>query len=275
MICPKSASESTSTGGIYTLTDLMLVCMFSYMSEHTILQERSQQEKEALFAALDAFVNCGIPAAQRADEHRPDNLRDLQLFRLQNPQFFPQDFYDQSEMLARAGKDNYFDWYKRLLRAVWEGRDAENKRLAVLLGLENAGYYGPLGGDFQREAGENMAIFSSLASLWSNTEAGVDLAAHQLFSAHIAPDWQGEELRYRPAIEFQEAVYALMRESWRARLCNCGRYIIAAKPKTTYCSTGCNGKARAKQERDRVRWHSDGKAQRAERKRKKKEAGQK
>ena len=52
-----------------------------------------------------------------------------------------------------------------------------------------------------------------------------------------------------------------MRESWRARMCTiCGKYMIAAKPATLYCSTDCAGAAKRK--RDLEYWRVEGKARR-------------
>ncbi|MGA2980146.1 MAG: hypothetical protein ABSD76_11200 [Terriglobales bacterium] len=217
------------------------------------MNQRARPDREALFAALDLFVNCG------------DEMTDLQRFRLQHPQFFPVEFYDQSEQLAKAGKNNFFNWLKRQLRTVWEGKDSAGTRLAVLLGIRDVNYYGMPGGDFAAEVIEHATIFSDLADL---TDApGQDyttLGAHMLFAAAITPDWQGSRLQYEPKIDFQEAVYALMNESWRARVClTCRRYIIAAKPANIYCSTNCSGAAR--QKRDLKYWRSEGKALRTKR----------
>lgn len=217
------------------------------------MNERAKQDRESLFAALELFANCG------------DTVSDLRSFRLQHPQFFPQEFYEQSEQLARAGKhDNYFNWLKRLLRSVWEGRDPKGRRLAVLLGIKDVSYAGFPGGDFQAEVTEHLAIFSELARLWEKQPSEYDLAANLLFPAHVIPDWRWSEFRYEPTVDFQDAVYALMKESWRARVCRIDqRYMIAAKAANIYCSTKCTGMARRK--RDLGHWRSKGKARRLER----------
>jgi hypothetical protein len=218
------------------------------------MNERARPDPEALFAALELFVNCG------------DTASNLHRFRLQHPQLFPQEFYDQSEQLANAGKkDNFFNWLKRLLRAVWEGRDPAGTRLAVLLGIKDVSYVGPPGGDFQAEVTEHMAIFADLISLWEMpTAKDISLAANRLFAARITPDWHGSKLQYEPTIDFQDAVFTLMGESWRARRCRiCRCYMIAAKPANTYCSTKCTGDAKRK--RDRENWRTKGKARRLKR----------
>jgi len=213
--------------------------------------QRATPDRGAIFAALELFVNCG------------DKLSDLRRFRQQHPQFFPQEFYKQSEQLGSAGKnDNFFNWLKRQLRSVWRGWDSEGTRLAVLLGIKAVSYAGPPGGDFAAEVTEHMAIFSDLVRLWETpTEKDISLGANTLFPARITPDWQEGKFRYEPTIDFQNAVYALMNESWRARLCaNCPKYMIAAKPGNIYCSTKCTGDARRK--RDLDYWRSAGNARR-------------
>jgi hypothetical protein len=217
------------------------------------MNQRAQPDRESLFAGVESFANCG------------DGASDLHRFRLQQPQFFPVEFYDQSEHLAKAGKDNFFNWLKRQLRSVWEGRDPAGTRLAVLLGIKDVSYAGPPGGDFQTETTEHMAILADLVRLWeAPTAEDIDLAANRLFPARITPDWHGSKLQYEPTIDFQHAVYALMNESWRARRCLvCPRYLIAAKPASTYCSPKCTGAAKNK--RDLEYWRSEGKARRLKR----------
>lgn len=217
------------------------------------MNQRAQPDREALFAALELFVNCGDKAA------------DLHRFRLQQPQFFPVEFYEQSEQLAKAKKDTFFSWLKRQLRTVWEGRDPAGIRLAVLLGIRDVNYAGIPEGDFAAEATEHAVIFSDLIDLRDAPgEDSTTLGAHMLFASRITPDWHGGRLQYEPTIDFQDAVYALMNESWRARVCPiCRRYMIATKPANMYCSTKCTGVA--KQKRNLEYWRSEGKARRAKR----------
>ena len=194
-------------------------------SQEVMMNRRALPDRDALFAALEPFVNCG------------DSAADLHRFRQQNSNLFPSDFYDQSERLAKAGKpDNFFSWMKRQLRSVWKGRDPAGTRLEVLLGMRSVNYYGFAGGDFAAEVNEHLAILKELIHLCGTvTEEDVKFAANLMFPAHIRADWLGSGLQYEPAIDFQQAVYALMRESWRARVCPmCARYLIAAKPANIY-----------------------------------------
>lgn len=225
------------------------------------MNHRAQPDREALFAALELFVNSG------------DTSSELQSFRRQHPQFLPVEFYEQSEQLAKAKKDTFFSWLKRQLRTVWEGRDPAGIRLAVLLGIRDVNYYGIPKGDFAAEATEHAVIFSDLIDLRSMPgEDSTVLGAHMLFRAEITPDWQRSRLQYEPQIDFQDAVYALMNESWRARVCPiCRRYIIAAKPANIYCSTKCSGEA--KQKRGLEYWRNEGKARRLKRQKASKKKG--
>jgi hypothetical protein len=223
-------------------------------SPKLVMNRRALADRDALFAALELFVNCG------------DGAADLKRFRQQHPNFFSPDFYDQSERLAKSGKpDNYFSWMKRLLRSVWKGRDPVGLRLEVLLGMRSINYHGHAGGDFAAEVNEHLAILDELVHIRGNvTEEDVNLAANLTFPAHVRADWLGSGLQYEPAIDFQKAVYALMSESWRARVCPmCARYLIAAKPANIYCSLECAG--RAKQKRDLGYWNIKGKPRRSKR----------
>jgi hypothetical protein len=217
------------------------------------LNQRTDADQKSLWAALEMFANCG------------DQVSDLQAFRQQHPRFFPVMFYDHGELLLKAGKDNFFNWRKRLLRSVWEGRDPEGKRLAVLLGTEEASYYGFKGGDFKAEEAEFVAISSDALRLGETlTEGDITYASDRLFPARVNPDWQAGSFRYKPTIDFQAAVYALMRESWRARVCPiCRRFIIASKPANIYCSRDCAIAAR--QKRDLDYWRSEGRTLRLKR----------
>jgi hypothetical protein len=219
------------------------------------MNQRAPKDREKLFAALVSFANCG------------DKVQDLNSFGRSHPTFFPTGFYEQSRQLAVAGKKgNFFNWYKRQLRTVWEVRDPDGTRLEVLLGIREMGFYGFEGGDFQAEMGEYQAIQADLIELWhTHGQEGVNLAANKLFGAQITADWHGGKLRYATQIDFQKALYLLMTESWRARLCRiCRRYMIAAKPASLYCSIECSAEGR--QKRDLGYWRTAGKIRRMERK---------
>jgi hypothetical protein len=208
------------------------------------MNRRVDHDKERLFAALEMFVNTG------------DTADELRAFRRQHQQFLSAEFYDRSEKLASGGKDSLFNWYKRLLRDVWEHRDPEGTRLAVLLGLRETNYYGPVGEDFAAEAMERMGILNAMRE--KQYGGGFDMGLFPSFPPKIVPDWRTGVFQYKCASEFQRAVYELMHDSWKARRClvqKCGKYMIAAKPASLYCSTKCYGEA--KRERGKEWWREN------------------
>jgi hypothetical protein len=239
--------------------------MIDHMSEHTsgsttsakaVSNRRATLDREALFSALELFVNTG------------DSVRDLQVFRSQHRDFFRARFYDASEELANAGKDTYFHWYKRTVRTVWEGRDAGNTRLRILLGIrqvhdadpgprELRARRRPLG-DFEKEEQEYQDILDDDLFRQYGPEPNahlVKIGADMI--CDVIPDWWSGALQYDCEVHFQLALYELMRESWRARVCPiCRRYMIAEKPANFYCSVECAGAAKRK--RDLEYWRAEG-----------------
>ena len=62
-------------------------------------------------------------------------------------------------------------------------------------------------------------------------------------------------------MDLQQAVYELMQCRWRAKVCPiCGKYFIAAKTATQYCSTKCT--TEAKNRRSLNWWTRKGSAKR-------------
>jgi hypothetical protein len=81
----------------------------------------------------------------------------------------------------------------------------------------------------------------------------------------VDPDWTSGTFRYEPNTNFRRALYALFRQSWRAKVCpQCKRYFIADKPPQRYCSTKCYGIA--KRGRDLEFWRTMGSDLRKKRK---------
>jgi hypothetical protein len=250
----------------------ILIIADEHMSESTThhvmtSNRRADPKREAMFSALELFVNGG------------DSLRELQVFRMQHQDFFPARFYDLSEELAQAGKKNYFNWYKRMLRVVWEGRDLDNVRLGVLLGVQSVtdvsaaprvslpANQGPAR-DFQDDEREYQEIFDHdlLRRYKQHSTTRFLGAVGPGLGCAIVPDWRSGALRYDCEVHFQFAVYDLMRESWRARVCPiCRRYMIAEKPGNFYCSVECAGAAKRK--RDLEYWRTEGSKARTAKKR--------
>ena len=56
----------------------------------------------------------------------------------------------------------------------------------------------------------------------------------------VAPDWGSAKFTYTSSRDFQDAVYLLLSESWRAKVCrHCKKYFIADKGSQVYCSPAC------------------------------------
>jgi hypothetical protein len=241
----------------------------------SVSKRRAGDERELLFAALEAFVNAG------------DTLKEFQSFRAQWPNFFPARIYEDGEDWAAedASVTAPIRWYKHQLRKVWEGRDPQGVRLAILLGIERPPYSTE---EDIPPAGEARAIqldptFKDDAYEWLNfTRRGLEVyrsrldasgqpvnAIGTLPESHPAPDWRTGEIRYEFGSDFQRAVYALMRESWRARICRiCGKYFIASKPARQFCSPKCFGAA--KRHRDLDYWKREGSTRRDTKRRRRK-----
>jgi len=62
--------------------------------------------------------------------------------------------------------------------------------------------------------------------------------------ASVWADWRRGQFVHAPRTEFQKALYALLQNSWRARVCanpDCpAPYFLAAKGMQRYCSDGCS-----------------------------------
>jgi hypothetical protein len=67
-----------------------------------------------------------------------------------------------------------------------------------------------------------------------------------MLPADFTPVWSTGRFEYRAKAEFHRVLYALWRESWRARRCpQCSRYFVAATPKQKCCSQACRNLQRS------------------------------
>jgi hypothetical protein len=82
--------------------------------------------------------------------------------------------------------------------------------------------------------------------------------------ASVLPQWRGGKFEYASSIDFQKAVWLLLSESWRAKVCRrCDKYFIADKAAQMFCSTPCSNQN--KHETGRRYWHEKGTALRKQR----------
>ncbi len=225
---------------------------------------RAPLNRESDYSALELFVNAG------------DSLCDLQRFRSQHPDFFSIEFYERSEQQALSGGDTLFNWYKRLLQRVWEKQDRSNFRLSILLGLWKYDFTNPaIPEDFQQEWGAHTKILAKerSRSFGASSQQQVVAPALPEFSSELVPDWEKGSIVFHSHIRAPRAIYALMRESWKARVCRmCRKYLIADKSATSFCSVQCA--AEGKKQRDREIWKTKGSPARAARRAKGKAAGE-
>lgn len=227
----------------------------------TVLNRRAD-DKEVLFAALEAFINLG------------ESPVDLQWFGSNWPEFLPADLYEPTALdLSEANLSGpLVGWYKQQLRKVWERRDPAGVRLGMLLRFHNPDM-NPMSDDLQRLAALDptfdedvrawVAVFDEVyGPLIEEDPMGEFFGPKQPINYVL--DWRAGRVGFDFPSDFQHAVHTLLRESWRARICEvCRKYFIASKPARMYCSTACFGENRRKGWRDN--WVNKGKARRAER----------
>jgi hypothetical protein len=136
------------------------------------------------------------------------------------------------------------------LRAVWKREDVNGITLRNLLGLNPQ--FSPEG------LRRNPLPTEDYMAIWRRFEVS---GPEPEPLPSIYPNLRTGEIHYRPATRFQEALDALLKNGWRARVCeDCGNYYVADKPAQRFCSTGC-GKDRKKRY-DRLYWQTRGSAKR-------------
>ena len=135
------------------------------------------------------------------------------------PFFFPSSEYKRVETGERDSIANY----PELLDRVWRGYES-GAILMALLGL------------------------SPESSL---TNPSADLPRIRRIPAQFFADWVDGVLHYRGMCNFQNALYLLFQESWRARVCEkCGAKFVAQRAAQKYCSTDCSEEMQRDLKRD-------------------------
>jgi hypothetical protein len=228
-------------------------------------------------SALELFVN-----------------RDLSVFLQQCPDYAP---FTETEY----GADEMTNWYREQLRKVWAGRDPAGIRLMILLGLKKTPHWIPwqafLGEVVtQAEPPEEIILdptFAADALSWTeivkklkqqieepqvlevdgyasvDQPEPIEFESFGLPEAKLVLDWQRSAIFPEFKTKFQDAIYRLMRESWRAKTCrNCQRLFVADKPAQGHCSHDCY--VEFKNQKSLEHWNQKGKADRAARTKRKK-----
>jgi hypothetical protein len=211
----------------------------------TLPIDLAPKERARLFQGLQAVVNTG------------DSEQDYQATAKQWPTFWPEG--RKSTAWSTLQRPKFID-YRDRLRSLWgESLKNQHQRLgtvAYLLGLINS------------EEADSLFFTGpeALAELWfSRANKPSSMAAVSTSHSLILPVWGSVEVRFVARGDFEAALWALFRESWRARTCaQCKRYFIAEKPAQTYCSNRCYGDAKRGQRL--AWWNKAGKIKRAQRK---------
>jgi hypothetical protein len=138
-----------------------------------------------------------------------------------------------------------FDFYKD------DGSMMDGRYLEYLLGLETRYAVDPPGGLIDATL-PNQAFRDGWIALRRQYQ-GVYCAG----AASVLPQWRSSKFEYVSSNDFQKAVYLLLSESWRAKVCRrCGKYFIADKAAQVFCSTTCSNQS--KLETGRRYWHEKG-----------------
>ncbi|MGB2666263.1 MAG: hypothetical protein WAK48_19830 [Candidatus Acidiferrum sp.] len=235
---------------------------YGTLSIHQPNRRADEDEKARLFEGLERFVNVG------------DSSEEYAQLAVAARSFWPIKVYGP---VGEKGLDQPIEWdpagqslykaFRDYLRRVWVGdfRPNENtwldgKYLNYLLGLES---------DFTRyEPGQYIdAVMPDRAfeQGWRNLKSKYR-EAYLKATGYVLPEWGKSRLEYVAANEFQKAVFTLLLESWRARVCrNCKRYFIADKSAQSFCSFDCS--VTNKRSRGLRYWRETGAGRRASKKR--------
>jgi hypothetical protein len=197
--------------------------------------------------ALFEFVNLGEPYAA------------WQRFARKHPRCFWPAVYTSADLMQQVG---HFDSHpvhswKTMLMVIWKGDARANYWLRVLLGLGVVALEETFPELRCKRVDDVTLLFQADEPPRRSWD---DLRPPSLASVNF--DWQRGQFSYKPACEFQEALYWLFQTSWRAKVCpQCGTYFVARKPAQRFCSTDCRDVA---QRAIKLRyWREKGNAKRA------------
>ena len=174
--------------------------------------------------------------------------------------------------------------YRDFLRWVWRGEDPADNRYKILLGFDASWPFPEEGAGVRWN--ESKALFEWKGYRTSNpdltttigpfTDKGKETETFWgLPTGSPVVDRKTRTINWEIGCQFQRAVYYLMQERWRPKICSwsgCGKYFIAEKRKRAqkYCSTKCYGEQKAKKSLEH--YHSVGKFKRQESKARKTKA---
>jgi hypothetical protein len=226
----------------------------------TEINHRAGNDRPRLFAGLELFANAG------------DSDEEYLKLQTQIPTFWPLVLrgpfgprgLDQPLEWPRAGQ-SLFRAFRDYLRRLWrsdfykdDGSTVDGRYLQYVLGLETRYAVDPPAGLIDATLPDQA--FRVGWTVLSSEHEGVYSAG----GASVLPQWRSSKFEYVSSIDFQKAVYLLLSESWRAKVCRrCGKYFIADKAAQIFCSTSCSNQS--KHETGRRYWHEKGTALRKQR----------
>lgn len=217
------------------------------------VNHRAEDESARLLAGLEVFVNAG------------DSDEEYRKLQTQVPTFWPLILRGP---FGRGGLDKRLEWptagkvlfraFRDCLRRLWrsdfyrnDGSTVDGRYLQYVLGLEIRYAVDPPGG-----LTDTLMPDQSFRDGWTalrRQHEGVYCSG----VASVLPDWRSSKFEYVSSNDFQRAVYLLLSESWRVRVCRkCGKYFIAYKAAQVFCSTVCSNRSRL--EIGRRYWHEKG-----------------
>ena len=234
-----------------------------------ISNRQANQEREKRFAALADFANLGEkPAEWRA-------------FRQEHPDFFPGDLtdwmYEFAELWAREIADLPPDrrpmppllLYRNRLRDVWMRRDPHSYSLSILYGFDE---------EAQRIWREHPDVIADMyvrpgaipgQPVPSPRIGGLPRPTQKVEATESLPVGQPHVLpsgriEWEFACPLQQAVYEMMPNRWRMKVCPvCKKYFVAKKTAQKHCSPECYQQKKEKESLEY--YHREGKFKRAER----------
>lgn len=229
-------------------------------------------ERERLWKGLERFVNC---SDSESDYHAMKAFRDfwpLEIWhypkqetvapfvRSDSPSLLQTrgSIAEDGEM-AESFDFGRLDWhpvchklflfYRDTLRALWTGKTEMECTITdsgtFLLGLSN------LGEESLAQAKADDAVMlvtgmtpAPLYYAWQEILNRFKTAATRS-GIQVKVLWKLGDFAFVPENDFQRAMYILLRQSWRARICpRCQMYFVARRPKQTFCGTVCSAGSR-------------------------------
>jgi hypothetical protein len=241
-----------------------------------IANRKAGIDRELRLNDLEAFANLG------------DTPEGWRRFHLKCPHFFPKDLSQWLYEYADAWWQNPPEvkavlkppllYYRDRLLQVWSRNDHEGVNLKLLLGFErearregvSRGLVMP-GTPFKRKGDRKLSLGKFIPGQPIDPDQQTTIAG--LPPGRPIVDGISGAITWEFGCKFQQAVYELMQQRWRAMVCpECGKYFLADKTRQIYCSSNCFGNRKRKQSLDY--WNLKGSAERDKRRAKEKRKSQ-